>query len=166
MNRYVLSDDLKLIEKAYFECILKLGKGKQYGIWCDDIPFVLIEVSRTSNPFDAAYVFGNYLYIGNDDELIVVALDTLNCEKVACEMYFGYFCEHEDLLFVATGVNLMCFQNNGKLKWQTKMLAVDGVTFSDKYDGRTITVNCCMDPYPAIWCEKVVSVENGEILNI
>lgn len=166
-NLFYITDDLQMISEHCFEHTLEWGNDKEYGIWRDDKPYVLLKVNRAWNPFDDAYIFGNRVYIGNNDKLRIVDLDTLACKTVACEMYFGYFYEYEDLLFVATGVNLMCFQRNGRMKWQTETIAVDGVTFDDGIcDGKTIEVSCCMDPCPAMWCDKIISVETGEVLHV
>ena len=166
-NLFHLTDDLQTISEYSFAHTVELGSDKKYGIWRDDVPYVLIEVDRAWNPFDDAYVFGNRVYVGNNDKLIILDLDTLDCKNVACEMYFGYFYEYEDLLLVATGMKLMCFHKNGELKWQTETLAVDGVTFDNgSRDGKTIKVSCCMDPCPAMWCDKIVSVETGEVLYV
>lgn len=87
------------------------------------------QVDKGWNPFDDAYIFRNRVYVGNNDKIVIVDLSKLDYRVVDCEMYFGYFYEYGNLLFVATGVNLMCFQENGEIKWKTEMLAVDGVTF-------------------------------------
>lgn len=52
-----------------------------------------------------------------------------------------------------------------KIKMRTP--AVDGVIFVEgACDGKTIKVSCCMDPCPAVWCDKIVSVESGEVLYV
>ncbi len=112
-----ITDDLQTISEYSFAHTVELGSDKKYGIWWDDVPCVLIEVDRAWNPFDDACVFGNRVYVGNNDKLIIVDLDTLDCKTVAC-------------------------------------------------DGKTIKVCCCMDPCPAVWCDKIVSVESGEVLYV
>lgn len=167
IGEFCITDDFHTISEAYFENTIKLGDDKKYGIWKNDEPYVLIEVDRGWNPFDDAYIFKNKVYVGNNDKLIIVDLGTLDYHMVECEMYFGYFYEYGNLLFVATGANLMCFYENGEIKWKTQMLAVDGVTFGGGIcDGKTLEVSCCMDLCPAKWCDKIISVETGEILSV
>lgn len=161
--KYILSEDVQLIQEAQFEHKIQLGLGKQYGIWREGIPYMLFEVEVTHHPFDTVCVFGDYVYIGSNDELIIINMDLPDYRIVECDFYFGYFYEYEELLLVATGTRLMCFQKDSQLKWQTEPLAIDGVTFIAVNDDGTISVNCCMDPYPAVWCKKVIALEDGKL---
>ncbi len=167
IGEFYMTDDSYVIRDAFFENTLKIDTDKKYAIWKNDEPLVLIEVARGWNPFDDAYIFRNKVYIGNNDKLIILDLITLDYKMLECEMYFGYFYEYGDYLFVATGTNLMCFGKNGEITWKTQKIAIDGVTFGENIcDGRSLEVSCCMDSYPAQWCKKVISVTSGEVLSV
>ncbi len=164
-DNFCITDDVHTISNANFEHIINFGDGKLYGIWKNEKPYAVIRVDRAWNPFDAACIFNNRLYIGNNDSLIIVDLNTLNCRTIECEMYFGYFYEYGELLFAASGIGVICFGENGEVKWQTERIAVDGVTFVT-CDGERLEVSCCMEPCPATWCDKDISVATGEVLEV
>lgn len=167
IDDFCITDDVCTIGEVVFGNSIKLGDNKKYGIWKNEEPYVQLEVDKGWNPFDDAHIFGNKVYVGNNDKIIIMDLSTLDYRVVDCEMYFGYFYEYGNLLFVATGENLMCFQENGEMKWKTEMLAVDGVTFGEGIcNGKMLEVSCCMDPCPAMWCDKVICVETGEVLSV
>lgn len=162
---YCVTDNLYAINKACFNKRIELGKGKKYGIWTGEEPYIVVSVEASFwNPFNDAYIFGKMLYIGNGNLLIVVDLITLNYRTIQFTLYFGYFYEYRSLLFVSSDSEVVCFQENGDVKWRTETLAVDGITFC-KCDNEKLVVSCCMDPCPALWCQKSLSLVNGECCN-
>ena len=161
MDKYILSNKKELIQEYIFAHTMQLGSDKEYGIWKNGNPYLLFYVDKTWNPFDDVCILGKYLYIGSADELIIVDLDTMELTYVECDQYFGYFYNYKDLLFVATGINVMCFLKDSSLKWKTGMLAVDGITFLGIHNDSMLEISCCMDPYPSVWCDRVISVETG-----
>lgn len=146
---FCVTDNLNEISNACFEHEIELGSGKKYGVWWDEKPYAVITVEESRNPFDDAYIFGGKLYIGNNDELIIIDLRTFDYHKLPCELYFGYFFEYQSFLFVASSEDVICFKRNGEVNWQTEKIAIDGITFCGCDDGQ-LEVSCCMDPCPAL----------------
>lgn len=162
---YCVTDDLYKISNARFSKKIELGKGKNYGIWIGEEPYTVVSVEAAFwNPFNVAYIFGKVLYIGNGDMLIIVDLSTLAYRIIQFTLYFGYFFEYQSLLFVSSDSEVVCFQENGNVKWRTETLAVDGITFCE-CDNEKLVVSCCMNPCPALWCQKSLSLADGLCLD-
>lgn len=81
---------------------------------------------------------------------------------VPCDMYFGYFYEHGDRLYIASDSRLRCFDSDCTLIWQTKEIAVDGVVVKE-FSEDTVSVSCETDP-PGGWVRHLISLRDGEII--
>lgn len=142
---------------------ITLDSGKNYAVYKKEKPFLLICADFDNrNFFSDVCIFYDRLYVGNGSNLFIINLTTFSLQIIEMNMYFGYFYKYQDNLFVASGCDITCFLKNGKIKWKTGYIAIDGITFCDCNNG-ILTVSCCMDPSPAIWYDKRISLDDGSV---
>ena len=166
-NDYKENMSVKKYQIVYGNCTesaehaITIEKGKIHIISKNGKLYLEIEVPENSwNSFNRAIFFGDYFCIGCGDVVYFVNLDDLTVKEVAQDMYFGYFYEYHNRLFIASGTSLSCYDENCNMIWKTDMIAVDGVIVNE-IDEEKIEVSCEMDP-PGGWCEKVISYESGK----
>jgi len=132
-----------------------------YTVYKDGTPFLEVMAPRCDwNPFNTACIFQNYLCIGLGDSVYFVSMKTREVKRASVSLYFGYFYEYKNRLYVASGEQLYCFDNACELVWISDSIAVDGITIHQITDDG-IEVSCEMDP-PGGWVWRTLSLEDGK----
>jgi len=148
--------DLPVIQTVSF------GNGKAYFVEKNGIPYLKAETDSVSEYFDKACIFGKYLCMGVGCKVIFVNLETLGSLSREVSDYFGYFFIHDEKLYIASGRGITALDSSLHLLWCNENLAIDGVIIHEvTEDGKYLRVSCEMNP-PGDWCEKLVSLANGE----
>lgn len=142
---------------------LKFGSGKHYAVRADSQELLRVEVDNDDwNPFNDGIVWRGYFCLGTGGEIIAVDLQTLEYKRYSVEWYFGYFLEHEEILFAASAAGVLAFDTKMDLLWRNESLAVDGVTFGD-IRGGVLEISCELDP-PGGWVDKRLDIQTGREL--
>lgn len=139
---------------------LSNGADISYTVYDEsDAPFLQVLVPFTFNPFDTAYLFGDYLCVGCGDWISFIDLECGRIQRTDMDLYFGYFYEYNGRLYVASAERVYCFNAAGDLVWRSGSLAVDGVVIQEIKDSR-IYVSCELDP-PGGWIDRVIDLNDG-----
>lgn len=142
---------------------LRLGTDKFYTVQKDVRNYLRIEVDDDSwNPFNKWVFWRGFFCLGTGDEVIAVDLDTLEYKRYSVDWYFGYFLEHEEMLFAASAAGVLAFDKNMELLWRNESIAVDGVTFNG-IENSALCVSCELDP-PGGWVDKRLDIRTGKEL--
>lgn len=140
---------------------LAFGSDICYTVMKNGRDVLCVTVDETGNPFDDAYIFGEWLCIGCYDKVYIVDIETKKYTVTEVPMYFGYFRELGDRLYIFTGVGVIAYDRDMHRLWQNDALAVDGVTGGElTEDGRYLMISCEMDP-PGGWVDKMIDTETG-----
>lgn len=138
-----------------------IDTSNTYTIYKDGVPFMEVTVLLCRcNPFDTAYIFQNHLCIGLGENVYFISIETGEIRKIDVSMYFGYFYEYGERLYVASGARLYCFGCTCELIWVSENIAVDGIIINGIVDN-CIELSCERDP-PGGWVDCVLSAEDGK----
>ena len=128
----------------------------------DKIPCLQVFVHLGNwNPFDTIYIFQEFLCIGLGERVYFVSIKTGELREHRVSMYFGYFYEYEDRLYVASGECLYCFDCGCNLVWVSKPIAVDGIIFN-AFEKDKVFVSCEIEPQGK-WIERCICLKDGEM---
>ena len=159
-NRYYVREGM---EKSAEQLVI--GNDRSYTVMKRGKPFLCVTAEETGNTFDTAVVFGKWLLIGCFRTVYIVDIEKKEYSEMEIPMYFGYFREIGDKLYIFTGVGIIAFDRNMNRLWQNDDLAVDGVTYGElSDDGKTMEISCEMDP-PGGWIDRTISTETGRVLS-
>ncbi len=114
----------------------------------------------TYSPFSAAVIWKQWVVIGFSDLLHLFSLENNNLVSRQLASYFGSLYPTQDVVLVASGTELLCFDARAKLRWQRHQLAVDGVVVQTIEDN-TIFGKAAWDP-PGGWHPFTLSLESGQ----
>lgn len=115
---------------------------------------------NTYSPFSAAVIWKQWVVIGFSDFLHLFSLENNNLISRQLDSYFGSLYPTQEVLLVASGTELLCFDAQAKLRWQRQHLAVDGVVVQT-IEGNTIFGQAEWDP-PSGWHPFTLSLESGQ----
>lgn len=170
MNRYIINRDYK---ESYSESdlqnirVFSYGTEKMYLIEKNLKPYFLVEFGIGYSPFDEVCIFGEYLCTGTGHKIIFLHLATFESKTVSIEeeMYFGYFYEYNNVLYVASGTGITAFDENLNILWKNTGLAVDGVLFTGiTNNGNFLEISCEMNP-PGDWQDKFLDINTGKVVS-
>lgn len=138
-------------------------EGKFYTVQIDGRNFLRVEVNDDSwNPFNEWVFWHGSFCLGTGDEVIAVDPVTFEHKRYPVDMYFGYFLEHEEMLFAASAAGVLAFDKNMDLLWRNENLAVDGVCFGGVCEN-VLEISCELDP-PGGWVDKRLDIRTGKEL--
>lgn len=150
--------DMPVIQTVTF------GNGRKYFVRRNGVPYLTAEVDELSDFFDKACIFGKYLCIGSGNTVIFVNLDTMGSVSMEVSQYFGYFFQHEEILYIASGKGIIAVNESLHIVWKNENLADDGVIIHEVYPERELFRISAQEvlPYGEYWKEKYVNFKNGE----
>ncbi|RKM56244.1 hypothetical protein D6853_05475 [Butyrivibrio sp. X503] len=140
-----------------------LGSGKIYYVYDDEDPVVSVEININSF-FSDAIIFNDYMVIGNYCEgIYLISLIDHSVRNIKIRGYFAYFEIDKDVLYVLGCNNVIAFNSDLELKWESDNLAEDGVV-CDSIEDDIMTISCEMNP-PGGWIERKLSLVEGKIID-
>ncbi len=143
---------------------LTFGNGKKYYVRKNGLPYLTAETDSISDFFDKACLFGKYLCIGTGHTVIFVNLETFASVTMEVSLYFGYFFQHGDMLYIASGKGIAAVDSALHTVWKNDRLADDGVIIHEVLENREALRISAQEslPYGEYWKEKLVSLKTGD----
>lgn len=94
-------------------------------VYKNNTPYLEITLPQNGwNPFNTAYIFKDYLCIGLNETVYFISIETGEMRTIYVSMYFGYFYEYENRLYVASGDRLYCFNCTCELVWISEPISL------------------------------------------
>lgn len=164
INSDVDAEDIYIVyDKNKIPCFIgsDIDIGDIYTIYDEnEIPCLEVVVHFNNwNPLQAIYIFQEFLCIGLGEKVYFIFIKTGELREHRVSLYFGYFYEYKNRLYVASGERLYCFDSGCNLVWVSKPIAVDGILFH-AFEGNKAFVSCEMDP-PGKWIERCICLKDG-----
>ncbi|MCR4651563.1 MAG: hypothetical protein K5662_07375 [Lachnospiraceae bacterium] len=144
---------------------ISLGSGKLYYVYCDDMPYVSVEVNMPDcgESFTDSLIIGDYLLIGNYlDGVYIINLVDFQVKIIKVDGYFGYFVASKECIYILGSENVIAINKDGNTVWVSDYLAVDGIVCNG-IEGHYMNVSCEMDP-PGGWVNKKIDLLNGKVI--
>lgn len=140
----------------------QINTANIYTVYKNKAPYLEVNVPfcNWNQAFNTAYIFMDSLCIGLGEKVYFISIETGKIKEINVSMYFGYFYEHKEYLYVASGQNLYCFDCTCNLIWTSDTIAIDGVLVTN-FEHDTMLVSCEMDP-PDGWISRHLSLKNGK----
>ena len=82
-----------------------------------------------------------------------------NLLSLKLSFYFGHFYQNNNLVYVADASSIHCIHKNGKIKWQTDNLGIDGVVINE-IDDQFLFCSGEWDP-PGGWIDFILEKQSG-----
>jgi hypothetical protein len=113
----------------------------------------------TPSPFSTAMIWKQWVVIGFSDFLHFFSLENKSIVSRQLDSYFGSLYSAQEVLLVASGTELLCFDAQAKLCWQRQHLAIDGVIVQ-AVENHKIFGKAERNP-PGGWHPFTLSLESG-----
>jgi hypothetical protein len=129
----------------------------------DGRPVMRIDVYRAdldSSPFRQAVVWRGFVVVGFGESVHFVPLSGELPRTVPLEGYFGALYPRQDYLLVASQYRLFCFDTDGRLRWTSAELGIDGVVVKQVKGDLVIVGEGEWDP-PGGWKPFAVDARTG-----
>jgi hypothetical protein len=127
-------------------------------------PIARIDIYCNHFAFKEVIVWQNLVVIGIGDEVYFVNVETGKFQTLRLGNYFGHLYTHNDLLLIASADRLFCLHADGRIKWISEEVGIDGVivaTIDDKFiDGEGE-----WDP-PGGWKSFRLEANSGKLVQI
>jgi hypothetical protein len=128
-------------------------------------PFLLLNIYSAFFPIPPQQIlWQEWLFIGFGETLFVVSLASLQSFTHKVAWYCGYFYPFADYLLVSSAANLLCFDKNARLLWESDEVGMDGVEVQE-VTGNIIKGIGEWDP-PGGWRPFEVDLITGKILKL
>lgn len=112
--------------------------------------------------FEEVQSWCGWLVIGWGHRVFLVSLQTCAAAAVGLDAYFGHLYPGDNYLLVASAERLLRIDTDGKVRWQSGVLGIDGVVVDGVADG-LISGRGEWDP-PGGWRPFQVRLDSGEIV--
>jgi hypothetical protein len=109
---------------------------------------------------ETALLWKAHVVVGAGHQVMLVNLTDHTSTTTELGCYFGYLYPENELLLVASASHLHCFRDDGKLRWTSKDLGIDGVVVDKITDG-IVYGQGEWDP-PGGWEPFTLNLETGE----
>jgi len=130
----------------------------------DKRPLARIDVYRAKEaeafPFEDARVWGAYIVIGFGHRAFLVDIENRCASTFELGEYFGHAYSCDSCLLIASAERLFRVDPDGKLKWESDVLGIDGVVV-EKVSDELIEGQGEWDP-PGGWRPFRIELESGK----
>ena len=161
-------DPHSLVTDSVSVGLIPLGQGTPdlYAtVSVDDRP--QLRISLYSYPDDAhtfqdSIIWGNFVAIGFGERVYIVNLASRQSIELNLGGYFGHMEKHGDELLIASVERVFCLDSDGKLRWQSPQLGIDGVVLHESTEHEIYGAGE-WDP-PGGWRDFKLSASSGMLL--
>lgn len=129
-------------------------------IGVDRQPQCVLHLYTNAGAFKDAVIWQSWAVIGMGDEVYWFNPLSHHQQSFSLEGYFGHLYALEDVLLVASASALWCFDAQGKVRWHTDGLGLDGVLVHN-VQGSIIEGEGEWDP-PGGWQPFYLELNSGE----
>jgi hypothetical protein len=155
------------MEPIRLECVAS-GRGtpdRYVTIETDGDPLMRVDLygsNGESFAFEEAQSWCGWLVIGWGQRLFLISLKTRGFAAIGLDAYFGHLYPSDNYLLVASAERLLRIEKDGKVRWQSDVLGIDGVVVDGVADG-LISGRGEWDP-PGGWRTFQVDLDSGAIV--
>ena len=100
-----------------FEHEIRIGDFGHYYVFCDNKPYLKVEVN-IKDWFRAALIHNNHLLIGSSQKVFFINLSSFEITELKVEMYFGYFVVLKQMICILDGTGIIALDVNLEEKWR------------------------------------------------